>query len=360
MKLYYMKEEALGILKSNLKYIYTKYFTEKTNKWISEVCEMDPFIEFKEVPDFQLADLNSDFSKGEIDSKNCRIIYKNLDFLTESQASDEKFWVGLTHSVFYDYMRRRWSYDKLSPTNEKKYIGEIKTRFFFSGGVRAGFYRNTLAKCWWVGKNTYDYTKINHFEKLDVLGIKDISTKITDIFYSNTFSSNPTILNGIIKALKYFNNKNINVSQMEHIRPTLQFLNAIGGNILLDCLSEEEISKIFIDNVEKILNGDKQAIEFSKTENLEDYEIENDDIKNESNLSSENKQEVVNDEIEREYVSLGDKVRAKEMETEKIRLYKVDYVNNVIPKLVESMIGKTIGDKVKVNGKTYSILTINK
>ncbi|MDY4079134.1 MAG: DUF6339 family protein [Clostridium sp.] len=360
MKLYFMKKEAMEILKSNLQYTYSKYFTEKTNKWIFDVCEMEPFVEFKEVPYFQLADLNSDLSKGEIDSKNCKIIYENLRFLNESQASDEKLWAGLAHSVFYDYMRRRWSYDKLSPTNAKKYVGEIKTRFFFSGGIRAGFYRNTLAKCWWVGKNTYEDTAINHFEKLDILGTNDISTKITDIFYSNTFSSNPTILNGIIKALKYFKDENINISQMEHIRPTLQFLNAIGGNILLDCLSEEEISEIFIDNIQKILKGDNQAIEFTNTENLEDDDIENDKIKNESNLNTKNKQEVINDEIEKEYVSLGDKVRAREMETGKVRLYKVDYINNVIPKLVEVMLGKTIGDKIEFNGKTYSIITINK
>ena len=48
------------------------------------------------------------------------------------------------------------------------------------------------------------------------------------------------------------------------------------------------------------------------------------------------------------------------METGKVRLYKVDYINNVIPKLVEVMLGKTIGDKIEFNGKTYSIITINK
>ena len=347
MKLYFMKKEAMENLKSNLQYTYSKYFTESTNKWLFDVCEMNPFVEFKEVPDFQLADLNPDFSKGEIDFKNCKIIYENLSFLTESQASDERLWAGLTHGVFYDYMRKRWNYDKLSPTNAKKYIGEIKTRFFFSGGVRSGFYRNTLAKCWWVGKNTYDKTAINHFEKLDILGASNLSTKITDIFYSNTFASNPHILNGIINGLKYFKDEGINISPTEHIRPTLQMLNVRGGNILLDCLSEDDITEIFIDNIQGILQGDNQAIEFTNTENLEDDDIEN-------------KEELSKDEIEKEYVSLGDKVKAEEIETGKVKLYKVDYIDNTIPKLAEAMLGKAIGDKIEFNGKTYSIITINK
>lgn len=104
MKLYFMKKEALDILKSNLDMVYNMYFTEKDNKWLWKVCGGDPFVEFKEIQDFQLAPIDSDMSKGEVEFANCKIIYQHLSFLTESQACDERLWAGLCHSVYYDYL----------------------------------------------------------------------------------------------------------------------------------------------------------------------------------------------------------------------------------------------------------------
>ena len=103
-----MKREALEMLKANLSVVYGKYYTEKTNQWITDICGEDPFIEFKDVTEFKLADLNSDLTPGEIDLNNCKILYEKLQFLSESQASDERLWAGLAHTTFYDYMRKRW------------------------------------------------------------------------------------------------------------------------------------------------------------------------------------------------------------------------------------------------------------
>lgn len=184
MKLYFMKKEALDILKSNLDMVYNMYFTEKDNKWLWKVCGGDPFVEFKEIQDFQLAPIDSDMSKGEVEFANCKIIYQHLSFLTESQACDERLWAGLCHSVYYDYLRKRWDYDTKSPKTQKEAVSNIKSRFFFSGGTRAGLFRNSIAKCWWVGRNTYDPSNVaNPFEKLDIIGSNDISSKISDIFY---------------------------------------------------------------------------------------------------------------------------------------------------------------------------------
>ena len=111
MKLYIMKREALEMFKANLPVVYGKYYTEKTNQWITDICGEDPFIEFKDVTEFKLADLNSDLTPGEIDLNNCKILYEKLQFLSESQASDERLWAGLAHTTFYDYMRKRWDMD---------------------------------------------------------------------------------------------------------------------------------------------------------------------------------------------------------------------------------------------------------
>ena len=91
----------------------------------------------------------------------------------------------------------------------EKDASALLSRFFFSGGTRSGFYRNTLAKYWWVGHSTYQATEQNKFDLLDALGPEDFSTKVTDLFYSNTFASNPTITKGICKAWRIFSDRGI-------------------------------------------------------------------------------------------------------------------------------------------------------
>ena len=355
MKLYFMKKEALDILKSNLDMVYNMYFTEKDNKWLRKVCGGDPFVEFKEIQDFQLAPIDSDMSKGEVEFANCKIIYQHLSFLTESQACDERLWAGLCHSVYYDYLRKRWDYDTKSPKTQKEAVSNIKSRCFFSGGTRAGLFRNSIAKCWWVGRNTYDPSNVaNPFEKLDIIGSNDISSKISDIFYSNNFSANPVILNGIVKAFKNFKEENTQLSLKEHIRPTLQFLNAVGGGVVLDCLDEDEIADMLIDNIYGILQGDEQGVEIEEeSEEYEDMDVDGNDISEEENSE---------DSVEEEYIVIGQKVNVRIKETDEPKTILVNYLPNStkIPPLAKSLLGCWIGDEVPFQGKTYIIEAIQK
>lgn len=346
MKLYFMKKEALDILKDNIDLVYNKYFTEKDNKWIWTICGGDPFIEYKEVPDFQLSDLDSDMSIGDIEFNNCKILYKNLWFFNESQASDERLWAGLCHSVFYNYVRKRWNYHSKQPKTQKEAVSNIKSRFFFSGGTRAGLYRNTLAKCWWVGKNTFDGTNTNPFEKLDIIGSNDISSKISDIFYSNNFSSNPTILDGIVNGIKYFKDEGIQITLREHIRPSLQLLNAVGGGLILDCLSEDDIAEIMIENIYAIMQGDEQGIITENSGDENDYN------------TIENIDSADGDEM---YIALGNRVTVFIPQTNETKIINADYLpgTNQFPALVKILLGKSIKDKVEFQGRTYQIKEIH-
>lgn len=345
MKVYFMRRDALEILKGSLDSTYSKYYTESNSKWLWDICNGNPFCEFKEIPDFNLEALNSGLSKGEIEFNNCKILYRNLSFLSESQASDERLWAGLCHTVYYEYMRKRWGYDIENPKNAKEAVSSIKSRFFFSGGTRSGLYRNSMAKCWWVGRNTFDKTQINPFAWLDIIGNSDISTKISDIFYSNTFASNPSILGGIIKGMKYFNDEGIQLVTKDHIRPTLQLLNAIGGTVILDCLDSDEIADIFIDNVQSIIQGDKQGMEYEDTDNLEDD-------------SSEIGTDLLSDNADEAYVSLGQNVVVRNNNTGDEKTYKVDYLNSTkeIPGLARELLGKSIGCEFTYNNASYKIL----
>lgn len=78
-------------------------------------------------------------------------------------------------------------------------------------------------KLYFMKKEALDILKSNldMVYKLDIIGSNDISSKISDIFYSNNFSANPVILSGIVKAFKNFKDENTQLSFKEHIRPSL-------------------------------------------------------------------------------------------------------------------------------------------
>lgn len=256
MELCFMKSNALDTLKNGLPQIFDKYLTEGENSWLVDVCGENPFVKFRDVPDFELEPIDDGLSAGELDFRNCKILYGHLEFLTPRQAADERFWAGLCHGVFYDYMRRRYKYDtNATRPNAAK---EIKTRFFFEQFSTTGILRNSLAKCWWTGRAFYDGNNhTNRFAKLDIVGSNDISSKISYILRYR-FASNPKILNGVVKFFKYFRDQNIKLGALkETLRPAIYELNKVGGATVLDCLSDDEVAAIMIAHVEKILQRKK-------------------------------------------------------------------------------------------------------
>lgn len=255
-----MKQDAVDFMKHNMERLYTHYYQDKTNDWMEREYGSNPFSEFMEVPDFELAEIDA-MSVGEVDFENCKILYNNLRSLSESQCSDERLWAGLCNGTFYDYMRRRYQYPTKQLKKKETDASAVISRFFFSGGTRSGFFRNGLAKCWWVGRATFDKNNDNHFERLDIIGPNDLTTKISDIFYSNTFASNPTILAGICDAIKYFSDHGQPLDEKLHVRAAMQYLNAVGGATLLDVLTEEEICKIMTSRIISILKGQSGDID---------------------------------------------------------------------------------------------------
>ena len=309
MKIYFMKQKALDYMRANIETLYVNYYREKTNQWIYDLFDYDPFELFMDVPDFKLASLEN--KKGELDLENCKILYKNLMNISASQASDERLWAGLCNSVFYDYLIKRWDYNNLEFKDSKNDASTVLSRFFFRGGTRAGFFRNSLAKYWWVGQATYQKDATNKFELLDALGPDDFSTKISDLFYSNTFASNLTILRGICKAWKMFSNRGIKLTMKEHFRPALQYLNALGGGILLDVLSEDEIKALFFDYAYKLYNNKEDfAIAIEELDDLDTEEVVATEIDADiQELREKNEAivEIVEDETETSRVVIGDK-----------------------------------------------------
>lgn len=337
-----MKSEALEILKSNLDAVYNLYYTNSSNKWMWDICGGDPFVDYKVVPDFDLSDINK--SKGAVDLENCKILFKNLMFITESQACDERLWAGLCNDLFYGYMRKRWNMLSVKGVKPDKAVGEILTRFFFKGGARSGIYRNTLAKCWWVGRNTYD--PITQFESLNIIGSNDLIDKMNIIFRDYNFSANPEILKGIISGLEYLQEEGIKYSPKNHLKPVMRYINAVGGGTLLDCWSSEDIKEIFIKRMTMTING-KDSMD-NEDDDIEEFE--------EYDEGKTNEDDIVSDI----YVLVGNKIEIINLETEKISNFYVAFnnENHLIPPIPKAAIGKYVNDIFTVDGIQYKLLKI--
>ena len=269
-----MKQSALDYITANIGALYINYFREKNNQWIYDLFDYDPFELFMEVPNCELAPITR--RRGETELENCRILYSELINVSESQASDERLWAGLCNGTFYEYVRRRCDYDNLPLRDARKDSEPVLSRFFFKGGVSSGKFRNTLSKCWWVGHGVYQYKKNNRFELLDALGADDFSTKVTDIFYSYTFSSNFTIVSGIIKGWREMIDKGYKLPTRSYLRPTVQYINALGGGVLLDVFDENEIKKITVDYITFLYEGKESIV--TEEENDDDFYGEEDSI----------------------------------------------------------------------------------
>ena len=181
---------------------------------------------------------------------------------------------------------------------------------------------------------------------LDVLGDKDLNSKITAIFYSNTFSSNPVIVDGIIRGIEHFTSQGKPLIEKKHIRPAMSALNALGGRVILDCLSAEEIKENFIETVEKLVQG-KGTAAFGTADAADagDDAAEADDS------------EMVIEPVERCIVE-GNTVDLQALDGTRKRSFQVKMRDGKMPTVAASLLGKKLHDELSIDGQVYVVIGI--
>ncbi|HVZ97800.1 MAG TPA: DUF6339 family protein [Chitinophagaceae bacterium] len=172
------------------------------------------------------------------DFENSKALYEELKTLNETQASDERLWVYLTHVTFWKYMRKRWSMEKSS---EGKEIGRLKDRYFLRTPNIETLTRNGIARLWWYAHLTYDTAKTNPYELTEVLLKRaDLSVGITE----RALGSNKNIRTALLEFLK--DNPTI-ASNEDKTREVYKTLNLVGGVRNLPFLEITELRQILDD-----------------------------------------------------------------------------------------------------------------
>lgn len=243
MKIYFLNQESLDTLKINIDHNLKKY-THKNNDWIIEYFDgKSPFLEFKK--EAESINLNGVFQNESVwDFESIKKIYEGLKFLDETEASDERLWSGLAHSVFWEYMQKRWMTEKGNIT-----VQDIKNKFFYSHGVKRSGIVHPIAKLWWIGKYTYDETRQNRYELTEYFS-RDLSLGLS--LFSNNYSSNPMITRAFLGACIAAEHEEIKVSR-EIFREISKYVNLLGGMYILDALEQDELQKKITERI-KVLS----------------------------------------------------------------------------------------------------------
>lgn len=232
MKLYYMRQETMEDLKNNLEHNLENYKND-SNQWIFNQYE-NPFLEYKRsVKDFELVFDPKDI--GNSDIENVKTLHSHLKFLTKLEAADERLWAGLTHSVFWSFMKDRWS---IRPVKSER---DVSNRYFFSSGTsdKRGQIMNTLSRYWWIGDLLYDEDNLEDPYYLIETFRGDFTTSVHTLLSSN-YTSNSNILKGVLRPILNYQKTNGKLSRSE-FESILRYANLLGGTYLLDYLSTEEI-----------------------------------------------------------------------------------------------------------------------
>lgn len=238
IKLPYLTNEALESLHSEYDY-YKKHYQEPNPDWFIEEFKKHNYICDSELTfnDFR-NQLITDNSEPKQNYKNIQIIYENLRFLTPAQAAEEKLWAALAHTYLYKFIQKTWQ--KEIAKNEKS---STQNAFLFTNGKRRGIFINSIAKLWWAGYLTFDTKNPNPYHLTEVIGGSAFRSTMFRISSSN-FTSNRNVLHGLLACME-----SREKVKSEHYIAALKYLNAISGVLLLDSLSQEEITQMLHQNL---------------------------------------------------------------------------------------------------------------
>ena len=83
-------------------------------------------------------------------------------------------------------------------------------------------------------------------------------------------------MSGIIKGWREMIDKGYKLPTRSYLRPTVQYINALGGGVLLDVFDENEIKKITVDYITFLYEGKESIV--TEEENDDDFYGEEDSI----------------------------------------------------------------------------------
>lgn len=236
MILNFIRNNALDMLKSDIPNNVVRYNSK--DKWIDSYFEEKGLSNFCFNTGIMVPDVELIIGDSKTDCKNAVRIYDAFkEKLNPVQASDIRLWAFLAHSVYWDYMRERWSINIAFEEDEDyiekdKIVSRIGTRYFYEASKGKAFVRQGIARLYWSAYLTYDVENTNNPYELTefFLSKQDIFAVSTE----RSLARNKALLLAALRVLKEYGDLKRNVIRQYFLR-----LNQAGGIIVLDSLSKE-------------------------------------------------------------------------------------------------------------------------
>lgn len=234
-----LSEDKIISLKTNIESVLKEIEKTSDNSWIKDFFkEENPFTKSRIlVEDFDL-DMSTE-DPSDTDFENAKRLFSKLR-ITESQACDERLWMGLTFNKFYKYMLYRY----------KPNINSLKNKWFYQDtAYKAQIFRQGLSMLWWYAYITYDEkNKANPYELTEfAFNHKDFLISV----YSRNFCGSKSVTLGLIRALRDFEKDGGYINSKAIYNGIVKYLSFLGGAYIIDIMSEKEIyDKCYIKLIE--------------------------------------------------------------------------------------------------------------
>lgn len=236
MKVKFLNYETISYIKNNRAKIHKDLENQTFIEHLEEKFKFDWYISSKFLkPNFNFF-MDKNINPKLTDFENSKLMYTYYKNLTESQASDERFWAGLAiEEKNYEYLKYRWKDDDKT----------IRYRVVYHAGGKRGFMYHGLARLWWFAHITYDESLDNPFE-LTEFCFKHPHI-LEKMLYRN-YSNSKKVRNGIIKAVKKYEEDG-GIYKIQFLDKLFNHFSALSGVHILDAFSEKEIEEIAVNQL---------------------------------------------------------------------------------------------------------------
>lgn len=248
--LLYVSDVFLSKFKSDFYSEYLELYKNERKEDLKEIFNVDNSNTIlKSSTTFNYQPLISE-NNSEDTLENVKRLYESLKKISNTEAENEKLWVGLSNTYYLDY-----HVEQLNKASNDK---GIASRSHFTQGSKRALVLNNLSLLWWLAYYTYDENnKTNPYESTEFL-VENSTRGDLMIFLSSNIVSNKNIILGILDGLKVLKEKqNLRLNRYAYSNSN-KLLNQIGGTKILDVLSRKEVEDSIVQN---LLDTDKLAFD---------------------------------------------------------------------------------------------------
>ena len=272
MLLQYVTKDTLEDLSSNFGN-NLKHYENQDKKWFQNYLQQgNGLISYgSEIQDFSLSQ-NENYNVSDLE--NIKILHRNLKDLPLSVACDERFWTGLSHTTFFDYIWYRQGEEIKKSKNEKEKKSRIKGAYFRNVAGRRGIFVNCLSRLWWTGYLVYDENRDDPYELAEALMYGDKGHSYASqimLISARNFTSNRELFHGIMQAILDYKRAG-NELKRQVFEAVLTYFNNISAITILDLLSKEDAYEIAMEQLQEYKKRNPKSVKSVQEEESEEVE----------------------------------------------------------------------------------------